>query len=170
MLRQEFLDQLRTALAGELSTGEISEQIEYYNGYINEEVRKGNSEEAVIDSLGDPRLIAKTIIDTKSGSNVKYENYYYEDNAGEKSSSYNGKSRSRGFHASYDNQDGLDVRFGKIKLNTWYFKLLAMIILITLVVTILTIVWQVLAFALPILIPVIIVVVVIGIIGGRRYH
>ncbi len=67
MEKQEFLDKLRLALNGRVETGTVSDTIAYYEEYINTEVRKGRSEEEVMTSLGDPRLIARTIIET-SGS------------------------------------------------------------------------------------------------------
>jgi uncharacterized membrane protein len=38
--------------------------LRYYENYIIEESRKGRTEAQVIEDLGNPRLIAKTIIDT----------------------------------------------------------------------------------------------------------
>ncbi len=67
MGKQEFLDKLRLALNGRVETGKVSDTITYYEEYINTEVRKGRSEEEVMVSLGDPRLIARTIIETSSG-------------------------------------------------------------------------------------------------------
>lgn len=63
MNKQEFLDRLRTALTGEVSQPLISENVRYYDDYIMTEVRKGRSEDEVLIELGDPRLIAHTIID-----------------------------------------------------------------------------------------------------------
>ena len=62
MSRQDFLDGLRTALLGKVSPEEIRKQVEYYDNYILSEVRKGRSEAEVLDELGDPRLIAKSIM------------------------------------------------------------------------------------------------------------
>lgn len=170
MKKQEFLDKLKAALEGELSHLEITYQLEYYNGYINEEIKKGVPEESVIDALGDPRLIAKTIIDTKNTSGIRYEDYHYEDNDGKQNNYGNGKAASKGFHATYDEQEGWDVRYGNLKLNTWYFKLIGMILLITLVVTILSVIGQVIAFVIPILIPVVIIFIIFGIINGRNRY
>lgn len=73
MDRQEFLNTLRQALAGEVSTEIVNENMDYYNEYIVTEVRKGRTESDVMQSLGDPRLIAKTIIDTQGGeANASY--------------------------------------------------------------------------------------------------
>ena len=61
MLKQDFLDILRNALSGHLGTSELNENLNYYEGYINAQVRQGRSEEEVLVELGDPRLIARSI-------------------------------------------------------------------------------------------------------------
>ena len=61
MTRDEFLTELNQELA---TTGFYEfnrEQIRYYRDYINGEMSKGRSEQDIMDELGDPRLIAKTI-------------------------------------------------------------------------------------------------------------
>ena len=62
MSKQEFLDTLRRALARELSEGEVADNINYYWNYIEQEIAFGKSEEQVLSELGDPRLIARTIL------------------------------------------------------------------------------------------------------------
>jgi len=62
MVKQEFLDSLRLALSGKVPGNIVTENLQYYNDYINTEIRKGRSEEEVLESLGDPRLIARTIV------------------------------------------------------------------------------------------------------------
>lgn len=66
MNKQEFIDRLRAALNGNVSPTLVMENVNYYEDYINTEIRKGRTEEAVLQSLGDPRLIAKTIIETNT--------------------------------------------------------------------------------------------------------
>lgn len=64
MTKDEFLRELEDALRGSISPSAVNENIRYYDEYIDTEVRKGRSENEVMEELGDPRLIAKTIIDT----------------------------------------------------------------------------------------------------------
>ena len=61
MDKQEFVDRLRMALNGRVSPGLVMDNVNYYEDYINTEIRKGRTEEEVLESLGDPRLIARTI-------------------------------------------------------------------------------------------------------------
>lgn len=67
MEKQEFLEKLRTALSGRLAPEIVTDTVRYYEDYINTETRMGREEQEVMDSLGDPRLIARTIIETKGG-------------------------------------------------------------------------------------------------------
>lgn len=67
MNRQEFLDKLRLALSGQIAASQVEENIAYYREYISAQVRMGQSEEAVLRNLGDPRLIAKSIISANMG-------------------------------------------------------------------------------------------------------
>ena len=69
MNKQEFVDRLRMALNGRVSPGLVMDNVNYYEDYINTEIRKGRTEEEVLESLGDPRLIARTIIQTNGGDN-----------------------------------------------------------------------------------------------------
>ena len=69
MDKREFLSQLRGALAYELPPQLVESNLSYYRGYIEEELRKGRRQEEVLAELGDPKLIARSIIDAiKSGA------------------------------------------------------------------------------------------------------
>lgn len=67
MTRDKFLRELRIALQGRIPQAQVNGHLEYYETYIIEESRKGRTEEQVLFYLGNPRLIAKTIIDTYGG-------------------------------------------------------------------------------------------------------
>ena len=68
MRKTEFLQELREALDGEVSVSVIQSNISYYDQYISQEAAKGRREEEVIEEIGSPRLIAKTIIDSSEGA------------------------------------------------------------------------------------------------------
>lgn len=61
MKRSEFLSELREALEHDLGAEDLKKNIDYYDEYIRDEVKKGQSEEEVVAALGDPWAIAKTI-------------------------------------------------------------------------------------------------------------
>ena len=65
MNRTEFLEQLRESLTGEVSPARLDENLRYYDTYIRTQMKLGKSEEEVMAQLGDPRLIARTIIDVE---------------------------------------------------------------------------------------------------------
>lgn len=79
MNRQEFLEILKSQLAGQMQEGKAAAHIRYYEDYIQSQVRGGRPEREVLEELGDPRLIAKTLIDTDDGSTQedygKYSSY-----------------------------------------------------------------------------------------------
>lgn len=137
MNKQDFLDKLRMALSGHVSPGVVTENINYYEEYINVEIRKGKSEAEVLQSLGDPRLIAKTIITTNGkdeGAEYRqdtYQNTGYEDGTG---NGRFGRSRS-------------------INLPGWVGTL----IIIAIVVVVLCLVFSVLSFLAPVILTVFVV-------------
>ena len=62
MRSSDFLLQLKKALENELSAAQVQDNVEYYKNYIKEEMKSGKSEQEVMDMLGDPWAIAKTIL------------------------------------------------------------------------------------------------------------
>lgn len=77
MNKKEFLDTLREALSGSMQEGKTAAHIRYYQDYIDRQIRNGRSEKEVLDELGDPRLIAKTLLDTDGDTKAygEYEEY-----------------------------------------------------------------------------------------------
>ncbi|MBE5965719.1 MAG: DUF1700 domain-containing protein [Lachnospiraceae bacterium] len=83
MQKSEFLNILRHSLEGEIDPNEIEQNIRYYDQYIGN--RSGDEEERILEELGDPRLIAKSIIEAdraakqkeKTNSGYAYQNSYY---------------------------------------------------------------------------------------------
>ena len=65
MTREEFIQKLRDALQGSVPEDIIRTNVNYYQNYFTEEMAKGRSEEDVLSGLGDPRLIARTIINAQ---------------------------------------------------------------------------------------------------------
>ncbi len=88
MSKQEFLDQLRVALSGQLPTYTIDEHIRYYQDYIEMELRSNRSEHDILNELGSPRLLAKSIKEASKREGRSVSNEYVEE---EQSSDYNSK-------------------------------------------------------------------------------
>lgn len=159
MDRNEFISVLRISLSGEVSDRVVEDNVQYYYEYISSEIAGGKTEREVMEMLGDPRLIARTIIDTASGQGNAGSSGYYEETA---------DSRQKGFHAE-ENQDGsVDIRYGRLKLNTWYGKLLVIALIVLVMALIFTIVGGILSFVLSILVPVVLVVFIIQLFTRRR--
>ena len=55
MTKREFLEKLRAALAEDLGSAAVQEQVAFYRQYIEDEVRKGRSEEPERQSRTDYR-------------------------------------------------------------------------------------------------------------------
>lgn len=114
MRKTEFLQELREVLEGEVPPAVIQSNITYYDNYITQESAKGKTEEAVIDEIGSPRLIARTIIDSSAaaddplfGGTYSKETNDYEEETGRQASG---------------------VRY--INLNKWYWKLLIFVVVL----------------------------------------
>jgi uncharacterized membrane protein len=72
----EFLSVFREALDAKVPDQIINDNVAYYRSYINNEVRKGRSEEDVIESLGNPRLLARTIEESTKFAEGEGDSYY----------------------------------------------------------------------------------------------
>ncbi|MGN0400724.1 MAG: DUF1700 domain-containing protein [Acetatifactor sp.] len=73
MEKQEFLDRLRLSMSGKVAPEVVDDTIEYYEEYINTQIRLGTDRNQVMEALGDPRLIARTIIETKGRNRANAE-------------------------------------------------------------------------------------------------
>ena len=71
MSREEFLTELRKALQGRVSQQTVNDNLRYYEEYILTESHKGKTEAEVIAELGNPRLLAKSIIDAENATTEK---------------------------------------------------------------------------------------------------
>lgn len=73
MRKREFMDELKKALDGNVSTQTYYDTMNYYEDYFKKQKEAGKSEEEICSSLGSARLIAKTIIDTEGqGASGRY--------------------------------------------------------------------------------------------------
>ena len=93
MTQIEFVTELEQALRGNVEERIIQENVRYYNDYISEQRAAGKSEEEIFASLGSPRLIAKTIIDT-SGEASTQGSYNYSTGSDDSSTGGDGWSFS----------------------------------------------------------------------------
>jgi uncharacterized membrane protein len=78
MDKNEFLSILKKSLEGEVSPNIIKQNIDYDDQYIGGHQKE--EEKEILNKLGDPKLIARTIIDTeklaKQKSHLNGDNIY----------------------------------------------------------------------------------------------
>ena len=142
MNKKEFLDLLRQSLAGEVDNRILEQSISFYNEYISSQSSK--SEEEVIKEIGDPRLIAKTIIETENAS-------YRETDNRDKYVNYNNSDDYNGYSRSNDNRSSPN----KIYHLKWYHMALIVLILIFLFIFLIRIGWILLRLFFVFFVPII---------------
>lgn len=149
MTKIEFLDGLRVALSSDMSSQELQDNLNYYSQYIDDEMRKGRTEQAVLDELGDPWMIARTIIDAKGGTTAN-EAVYEADNR------------------EYSRKGTEQRKANVMLLNTWWKKLLLIICIVGIIMLLFAIITGIVSLIAPIVIPVLVIVMLVKLIKGRK--
>ena len=90
MNKREFLKILKDSLEVSLEKDAIKSQLDYYDKYISDEINKGRTEKEVLDELGDPRLIAKTIKTVSVGDAINESTATDDDYNKNQQQDYNG--------------------------------------------------------------------------------
>lgn len=127
MRKAEFLQELKAALQGEISPEQVRDNLEYYDQYISQEMASGRSEEEVIEEIGGPRLIAKTIIDSSDAAGDG-------PSGGFGGGSYDGYEQARSSGNGRGNRGGMQVHY--VDLNKWYWKVIVIVVVAVLVMTV----------------------------------
>lgn len=107
MDKKKFLEILKDQLEGQMPEGMIAGHIQYYRDYIDDALKHGKSEDTVLSELGDPRLIAKTLV----GTAAEPERF----SSGDESSENN-------YDTGYGSPHGRSRRLRKLDLSTWWGK------------------------------------------------
>lgn len=144
MTKSEFLNTLRMQLQGELSPSQIEGHLHYYNEYISEAVAAGRKESDVLEELGSPVFIAKTLLEA---SEPVESGPVYEEDAQEET-----------FHG---------------KVHTWHISpVVAKWVLpaagICIVLLLLSLVGSVIALVARFFVPILLVILVIAIFRSRE--
>ena len=148
MTREEFLQGLKEALDGNMDASAIQENLNYYNEYINEEVRKGKTEQQVVDTLGDSWAIAQTLLEADE----------------------NGADGGAAAGSSYGTY--MKEEEGRVFEIPWWKKALFILAVVLVIVVIISFVAGVIRILAPILIPLLIAMLFIRLIGvcvSERY-
>lgn len=158
MTKNEFLSILRDSLAGNVPSDVINENISYYRDYIE---NNDKAESQVLEELGDPRLIARTIIDSFIAEKGPMADFYTKQARDEYRGNYDNVS-------SYDNnyEDDYDNGYNRFSLK-WYDKLLGIIIIIVVAALVLAIGAVALGIFFRIILPLIVIYFVVKFIMER---
>lgn len=137
MKSSDFLLQLKKALENDLSVSKVQEQVEYYRSYIKDEVKNGKTEAEVLDMLGDPWAIAKTILmeEEMNGSKESIEQEPSE-------------------QQSTEHKRNIRI-FG---LDTWWKKALLILGVVAVIFLIISAILGIVSFLLPIILPIVLIV------------
>lgn len=125
MNKPQFIEQMRRSLASIDDYVFVNDTIAYYENYIESQVRMGKSEEQVMQELGDPRLIAKSICASHVTDEEVQDNGSYQN--------YDTWTRGRTPHTI------LNWNGRQINLPLWLLKILAVLAAIIVIVLLFTI-------------------------------
>ncbi len=165
MNKQEFIDRLRAALNGRIPASDVEETVNYYQDYINMEMRKGKSQEEVLNALGDPRLIARTIIQTNGAPDAAYRTpgggYQESGYQSGQQDGYYGGYQSSGYYRNAYQEDSYqnDTRSSHktIRIPGWLLTILIMLVTILII----GVIFSVLSFLAPLIIVMMAVILMI---------
>ena len=134
MTKEEFLNTLRTSLLEKISASELEDTIHYYDEYITEKIRNGKTEQEVLEELGSPLLISRTIVDTAGTEMEDHANRYS--------------------HSSGESEDRREesMIFKHYHVNPWVSKLSIVAIVAVIVLLLITILRVLLPIAVPLII------------------
>ncbi len=160
MSRDEFISGLQEALADRVPEAVISENVNYYRRYIDEQVKAGKSEADVLDMLGDPRLLAKTIEGSSQFSGGQRQSAFSNmggsgtySTGGYSSGSYSSGGYSSGGYSdgTYSNDDFEEKRF---KIPGWLIACIVILVIMFVVTIALKVFWVFVRLFLPVIIAV----------------
>lgn len=148
MSKKEFLTLLRDSLEGYIPKEEVEENIAYYQTYFQE---SEESEKTLIEELGDPRLIARTIIDAYKASKGPMADYYTEQARTEYSKA----------HSDVYEEEAKAEKAERIKHHL--FRILVVAGGVVLLLLLLSLLGTVLTFLFPVIILALIILIILGI-------
>lgn len=137
MRQEEFLKIFQEALTGKVSDRIIQENVTYYQNYMNDEIKNGKTQEEVLEVLGDPRLLAKTIEESNKFANG--DKSYGADNGG-----WNFQGSRSGQNAQ---EQGAGSRKKGVHIQGWLIAIIVIVVL----VAVMKLAFSVLVFLSPII-------------------
>ena len=166
MSRTEFLQGLKSELEGRVPYSVIQENLRYYDSYIMEEAAKGQTEDEVIESLGGPRIIARTIVDAALDTEDRPDGF----DSFESEASY----RSGPAGSSQEEREpfrGKKPEVHYVDFGKWYVRLIAGLVVFLVIFLVMTVFFGIMGLAgwiLSYLWPVLLVMLAVWMFRGPR--
>lgn len=104
MNRQDFLQGLEAALVDEVSPAQVQSNLRYYREYISEQISLGRPEEEVMAELGDPRLIARSIVNA-AVAGEESQGFYREESGASARYNYRESASEGGAQYQYQQEE-----------------------------------------------------------------
>lgn len=155
MTRQEFLQGLREALEAETDVYTVRENIQYYDQYISDAVAGGRRESEVLEELGDPWVIARTILDAPGGTERSSYGQQYEEMEAYR-------------EPEYEEDEGRRTDVHIFRVDAWWKKLLLILAVAGVIFVVISIITGIISLVAPVLVPLVVVILVIRLIGNYR--
>ena len=150
MSKAEFLEKLSEALREYMDDRSAYEHISYYSSYIDNEKKKGYTEEEITEKLGNPRLIAKSIID--NGNYVRGTAYTTYDS---------GKSEDE--REEYDS-DRIHFYYNGKNVNPLVAKIIAVLFAVIVISLVCLVIWGISWIVFKLVLPLLLIVIIISLV------
>lgn len=157
---------LKSELEGRVPYSVIQENLRYYDSYIMEEAAKGQTEDEVIESLGGPRIIARTIVDAALDTEDRPDGF----DSFESEASY----RSGPAGSSQEEREpfrGKKPEVHYVDFGKWYIRLIAGLVVFLVIFLVMTVFFGIMGLAgwiLSYIWPVLLVMLAVWMFRGPR--
>ena len=157
---------LKSELEGRVPYSVIQENLRYYDSYIMEEAAKGQTEDEVIESLGGPRIIARTIVDAALDTEDRPDGF----DSFESEASY----RSGPAGSSQEEREpfrGKKPEVHYVDFGKWYVRLIAGLVVFLVIFLVMTVFFGIMGLAgwiLSYMWPVLLVMLAVWMFRGPR--
>lgn len=157
---------LKSELEGRVPYSVIQENLRYYDSYIMEEAAKGQTEDEVIESLGGPRIIARTIVDAALDTEDRPDGFDSFESEASYRSGPAGSSQEEREPFRGKKSEVHYVDFGK-----WYVRLIAGLVVFLVIFLVMTVFFGIMGLAgwiLSYIWPVLLVMLAVWMFRGPR--
>ena len=170
MDKTEFLQGLKAELEGRVPYSVIQENLRYYDSYISGETAKGTPEEKVIEDLGGPRIIARTIVDAAFDTEDRPDGYETFGSGPAQDAGTGGDAYDSGGRENpYDDELHRNIHY--VDFSKWYVRVIAGLIVFFVIFLIMSLFFGLMGLVGAILVrmwPVLLVLLFFWMISGMR--